>query len=148
MELASRNESLGFAERCKKNLTFIEQAKQSGHDVHVVTQIITSSLGLIVFPWEHNADRKIRGVTLSTLHESGWPMWTETIPSKGLGELIKKIRNAIAHGNVKFSSDDREASNVVVTFGSKNGDWQATMAAHDLKHFCRRFIEFIEKAIG
>lgn len=148
MELASRNESLGFAERCRKNLTFIEQAKQSGHDVHVVTQIITSSLGLIVFPWEYKADRKIRGTALSTLHESRWPMWTETIPSKGLGQLIKNIRNAIAHGNVQFSSDDREASNVVVTFKSKNGDWQATMAAHDLKHFCLRFIEFIEDTIG
>lgn len=60
MELASRNDSRGFADRTRKNLLFIEQAYESGNDVHVVTQIVTSSLGLIVFPWEHEADVKIR----------------------------------------------------------------------------------------
>lgn len=147
MELASRGDSLGFADRCKKNLLYIEKAKQSGHDVHVVTQIITSSLGLIVFPWEKNADLKIRRTLVSTLDESGWPKWNETKPSKGLGQLIHNLRNAIAHCNIQFSSDDREASKVVVTFRSKNGDWQATISAHDLRNFCLRFIEFIEETI-
>ena len=148
MELASRNNSLGFAERCKKNLLHIEQAKQSGHDVHVVTQIITSSLGLVIFPWEQKADQRIRGTPLSVVYEWGWPIWNETQPSKGLGQLIHNLRNAIAHGNVQFSSDDREARKVVVTFRSENGDWQATILAHDLKNFCLRFIELIEDTIG
>jgi HEPN pEK499 p136 len=148
MELASRGDSLGFAARCKKNLLYIEQAKQSGHDVHVVTQIITSSLGLIVFPWEKKADLKIRGTLLSDLDESTWPTWDETKPSKGVGQLIHNLRNAIAHGNIQFSSDDREASNVVVTFRSESGDWKATISAQDLKNFCLRFIDFIEDTIG
>ena len=87
MELASRNDSLGFAERTKKNLLHIEHAYESGHDVHVVTQIVTSTLGLIVFPWERMADLKIRGMSITTLEELGWPKWAETKPSKGMGQL-------------------------------------------------------------
>jgi hypothetical protein len=147
-ELASRSDSIGFAERCKKNLLYVEQAFRSGQDVHVVTQIITSSLGLIVFPWENGGDRRIRGERLSALEKSGWPTWHETKPSKGLGELIHKLRNAIAHRNVQFSSDDREASNVVLTFESENGDWAATISANELKRFCLKFIELIENTIG
>lgn len=148
MELVSRGDALGFAERCKKNLLYIERAKQSGHDVHVVTQIIASSLGLIVFPWEKNADLEIRGTLVGALDESQWPKWNETKPSKGLGQLIHNLRNAIAHCNIQFSSDERDPSDVVVTFGSKNGDWQATISAHELRNFCLRFIELIEERIG
>lgn len=148
MELASRGDSLGFAERTKKNLLHIEHAYESGQDVHVVTQIVTSTLGLIVFPWEQMADSRIRGTSITTLDELGWPKWAETKPSKGLGQLIRNLRNALAHGNVQFSSDDREASNVAISFMSENGDWQATILAHDLKKFCLRFIDFIDQTIG
>lgn len=147
-KLASRNNSFGFAERCKKNLLYIEQAYQSDHDVHPVTQIITSSLGLIVFPWERKADQRLRGTLLNSLNESQWPRWTETKPSRGLGELIRKLRNAIAHSNVDFSSDDRESRNVVVTFKSENGDWQAEISAYDLRRFCLAFIQLIEDETG
>lgn len=148
MELASRADSLGFAERTKKNLLYVEQAKSSGQDVHVVTQIVNSSLGLIVFPWEVTADKAIRGKLLADLYKAGWPVWHETPPSKGLGELICGLRNAIAHRNVQFSSEDRAASNVTITFASEHGDWHATISAHDLKDFCFSFIKFIESEVG
>lgn len=116
--------------------------------MHVVTQIVTSTLGLIVFPWERMADLKIRGTSIATLEELGWPKWAETKPSKGMGQLIRNLRNALAHGNVQFSSDYREAASVIVSFRSENGDWQATILAHDLKSFCLKFIDFIDQAIG
>jgi hypothetical protein len=148
MALASRNDSLGFADRTKKNLLYIEQAKSHNQDVHIVTQIVNSSLGLIVFPWDRKADIEIRGKPLADLYKSGWPVWDEAPPSKGLGELIHGLRNGIAHGNVQFSSDDRAASKVVVTFGSKHEDWHARISADNLKSFCLKFIEFIESTIG
>lgn len=148
MKLASRNDSYGFAERCRRNLLFIDEASQSRQDVHLVTQIITSSLGLIVFPWERKADQKIGGTPISVLDESPEAMWTETKPSKGLGQLIKNLRNAIAHGNIHFSSDDREASKVVIRFASENGDWQATISANNLMTFSLRFIELIKNEVG
>lgn len=148
MQLASRGDSLGFAERCKKNLLHIEVAKQSGQDVHVVTQIIISCLGLVVFPWEQQADLKIREMVLNDFYNSGRPMWDETPPSEKLGNLIHNLRNAIAHGDINFSSDDREASKVIVTFKSKKRDWQAKIPADNLKNFCLKFIEVIENTIG
>ncbi len=148
MELASRNDSQGFAARSRKNLLYIEEGYRSGHDVHVVTQILTSTLGLEVFPWEQEADKRIRGTRLTGLYEAGWPVWAETKPSKGLGQLIKNLRNAIAHCNVQFSSDDREARKVVVTFANENGEWQAAISAHDLSIFCLKFIELIQHATG
>jgi hypothetical protein len=38
--LRSRNHSLGFAERTRKNLAYIEGAFAKEADVHVVTQIL------------------------------------------------------------------------------------------------------------
>jgi len=148
VELASRADSLGFAERTKKNLLYIEQAKSGGQDVHVVTQIVNSSLGLIVFPWEARADKAIRGKLLADLYELGWPVWQEKPSSKGLGQLICGLRNAIAHRNVQFSSEDRAASKVIITFASEHRDWHATISAYDLKNFCFEFIKFIENEVG
>jgi hypothetical protein len=148
VELASRGDSLGFAERTRKNLLYIDQAKSRREDVHVVTQIVNSGLGLVVFPWEDQADKAIRGKPLSDLYKSGWPVWDELPPSKRLGQLIKRVRDAIAHGNVKFSSDDRDPSNVAILLESEHGDWHATISAHDLKNFCLKFIEFIENTSG
>jgi hypothetical protein len=145
---ASRNDSLGFAERCKKNLLHIEHAHQAGFDIHVVTQIILSTVGLIVFPWERNADQQIRGTLVSTLNAPQWPEWVETRPSKGLGQLIHNLRNAIVHRNFDFSSDDRSASNVIITFRSEDGNWEATISAQDLNRFCLAFIKLIEDSIG
>ena len=48
----SRNETEGFAIRTKKNMDFIVAAHDSGEDVHVVTQLVLSLLGMVVFPFE------------------------------------------------------------------------------------------------
>jgi len=46
-----RNTISGFAERTWKNYFFIERMRtQFGTDVHIVTQLVISLLGLIVFP--------------------------------------------------------------------------------------------------
>jgi hypothetical protein len=148
VQLASRGDSIGFAERTRKNLFYIEQSKSRGQDVHVVTQIINSSLGLIVFPWEAQTDKAIRGTPLSDLYKSEWPVWIETPPSKGLGQLLHNLRNAVAHRNVQFSSDEGAASKVTVTFASESGDWRATISASDLMNFCLKFIKLVENTSG
>ena len=78
----------------------------------------------------------------------GWPKWNETPASRDLGEVVRKLRNAIAHSNVIFSSDDREVSKVTVTFKSENGNWQAEISAQELKSFCLKFIDLIENETG
>lgn len=49
MLYASRSEALGFGQRARANLRHIEEARRCGSDVHEVTQIGLSLLGLVVF---------------------------------------------------------------------------------------------------
>src|SRR5260370_38539658 len=71
----SRNDPLGFATRTRQNLEGIERARASGVDVHVVTQLMLSLLGLIVFPEEDHCYEPIAPWRLDELEQSGWPKW-------------------------------------------------------------------------
>jgi hypothetical protein len=89
MRLASRNESMGFADRTKKNLQHIQKAFDAGHDVHVVTQVVNSLLGLVVFPWESHLDEVMQAIPLAELEQQRWPRWEITKGScSTLGELV------------------------------------------------------------
>ena len=151
---ATRNESLEFASRTRKNLERIEAAARAGEDVHVVTQLTVSLLGLIVFPWEQQFDQNIKTRKLEALAQQGWPTWnilqgsTET-----LGDLVYHLRNAVAHRRVHFSSDSPDPENVVIQFAdakSTNAQpyWQARIGANDLRAFCLKFVALVDDIIG
>ena len=156
MSLSSRNESLGFAERTKKNLEYIEECFDNEKDVHIVTQIINSLLGLIVFPWEAGFDEAMEDISLDDLENNGWPVWKITKGSEKcttLGRLIRFLRNGAAHRNLEFSSDSCSAHKVVITIWncptkSTDRDWIASMRADDLRTFCLKFFDLLEKKIG
>ena len=113
--LRPRNHSLGFAERTIKNLSFIEVSVAKGADVHVVTQIANSLLGLIVFPVERNFVGQATNRTMSDLVKQGWPQWEITLGSaRTLGQLVHRLRNATAHGQMSFSSDNRDPEEVYI----------------------------------
>ena len=48
--MQTRNEAVGFAQRTRKNLKFVRQARDSGADVHLVSHVVNSLLGLVVVP--------------------------------------------------------------------------------------------------
>jgi hypothetical protein len=48
--MPGRNETEGFAKRTRRNLDFILAAQQQHEDVHVVSQVVLSLLGIVVFP--------------------------------------------------------------------------------------------------
>src|SRR5262245_42778277 len=101
---ATRNDAIEFAARTLKNLDFIEGAFNDGEDVHVVTHLGNSLLGLIVFTVEKEFVRFILNQKLDDLAAQGWPMWTiELGTCDTLGELVYHLRNAIAHGRLSFS---------------------------------------------
>src|SRR5262245_31444769 len=96
-----------FAERTRKNLRVIEQLQAKGEEVYEVTQLINSMLGLLVFPKEEFVDQ-IPDTSLQDLQESGWPIprVSSGFPqAKDLRELIRYLRNAIAHFNLEFIKD-------------------------------------------
>jgi hypothetical protein len=154
MTTISRNDALGFAARAKKNLAHIEQAFAAGADVHVVTQLGMSLLGLIVFPQERHLVERVSALDLSALEIEGWPRWQQDLGHVDtLGELIRYLRNAVAHGRLKFSSDARSIEDVSIEVENyrPNEDvpnWRASIPAVELRDFCLRFVQLIEDTIG
>src|SRR5580698_4097693 len=74
MPLTARNQISGFAAKTRKNLDFIISSRANGADVHEVTQLMLSLLGLIVFPKEKGLDQRVESAKINTLAEQGWPL--------------------------------------------------------------------------
>jgi hypothetical protein len=153
----TRNTTEGFARRVRKNLDFIIKKRAEGEDVHEVTQLVTSLLGLIVFPWEDGALKHLESLCLSELEEEGWPRWNILLDEKGdtntLGKLIWHLRNAASHRRLRFSSDRREMDKVEIEFedaprANAPPNWRAKINAADLKEFCDRFTRRLEELVG
>lgn len=148
--LAPRNDPIGFARRTRKNLEFIREGYKGGQEVHVITKLIVSLLGLIVFPWEKRFYNKIAKWELKNLQEDGWPTCTQLLgETKTLGDLIYHLRNAVCHRRVTFSSDSRDIENVSIEFADhKSSDpkpyWRAEITGDQLHALCTRLMDLIE----
>ena len=156
MIFPTRNSTLGFALRTRKNLDFVKDAFENGEDVHVVTQLVLSLLGLIVVPWEHKdtkvkVQQSLKKVVLKDLTDKEWPVWDVKTGKKPktLYQLIHKLRNAVAHSDYKFEGDpdSRLLSEVVITV-SDGSYWRAEINGQDLYQFCLRFARHIEDVLG
>src|SRR5882757_7386725 len=142
----------GYAMRTRKNLEFIVgvHMAQIG-DVHVVTHLVNSLVGLVVFPWERTLPESYRHLLLVDLEEKGWPAWdhgTSARPPKTLWQLIMHLRHAVAHGRVEFSSNSRNLDEVMLSFWNlPPGDaprWDDRIRGDDLLEFCRRLSQLLE----
>jgi len=162
--LSTRNQTLEFAKRSRKNLEYIENAYANGADVHPVTQLTLSMLGLVVFPWGEKKliEMAAKNKDLKALEDEGWPTWTITRddyigePTANLFILIRHLRNGVAHGRVKYTSDSGKLENVTVFIEDRGKNsktekvkyWCAEIAGTDLRTFCMKFFDFIDVQIG
>jgi hypothetical protein len=133
-----------FAERTRKNLRTIEDLQAKGGEAYEVTQLVNSMLGLLVFPREKFFDQ-IPQTSLSDLEADGWP-----IPkvdghfpqAKDLRELIRYLRNAIAHFNIEFIGEKIQSVRVWNTQHSKK-TWQAEIGLEELRAIAERFTDLL-----
>jgi HEPN family protein len=150
----ARNRALDFAERTKVNLEFIEKAKSEGAAVHVVTQLANSLLGLIVFVWEKTFVDHIKELRMDKLISDGWPsIEVKKGTNETLYEFVRHLRNAVAHGRIRFSSDSPDPRQVTIEIDDCKSHeetpyWSARMKASDLRQFCLNFIGLLEDTIG
>lgn len=149
-----RNTVSGFGKRVTKNLEFLMRSRAEGHDVHVVTALATSLLGLIVLP--HEEYRRSGAVrfpteTLADLEQRGWPGWVFHIGgSTDFADHLYHLRNSISHRRFKFSSDDRALDGVMVTFSDRKpkemtDSWSASIEAPALHEFVRRIAALLDE---
>lgn len=141
-----------FARRTKANLSAIEQLRASGqetYEVYEVTQLVNSMLGLLVFPQQKFVER-IPETPLDQLVQEEWPVPEVRGQFKqvsNLRQLIRYLRNAIAHFNVQFLGDGEGQIRVLRVWnhdrkGHRN--WEAELSVDDIRGIADRFIELLE----
>lgn len=138
-----------FAERTRANLRAVEELRAEGKEVYEVTQLVNSTLGLLVFPQQEYVDR-IPHTPLEQLKQDGWP-----IPRirggfqqvSDLNELIRYLRNAIAHFNIEFIGDGRNEIKFLRVWNTnpRNGKrtWEAELSAEDLRKIANCFVDLL-----
>ena len=138
-----------FAERTRANLRAIECLKVGGFEVYETTQLVNSMLGLLVFPREEFVDQ-VPDTPLAHLVAAGWPR-PKTSPNfpevTDLRQLIRYLRNAIAHFNVEFLSDvQQQVVGLRVWNTPPNRDvknWEAELRVTELRQIAENFTDLI-----
>ena len=136
-----------FAERTGKNLHMIEQLQAEGREAYEVTQLVNSMLGLLVFPQQQYVNR-IPETPLEELKRDGWPVPKCRIGPdqvQNLNQLIRYLRNAIAHFNIEFIGDNRNQLELLKVWNNRGGvkTWEAELTVSDLRGIAKRFIELL-----
>ena len=153
-----------FALRTKKNLQIIERLRRDGSEPYEVTQLVNSMLGLLVFPQQEYID-SIPRTPLAELASAGWPIPTvrgSFAQPDDLNQLIRYLRNAIAHFNIKFVGDGQNNIAGIRVWNmapvkDKNGrmqrdsegriiarkNWEAELGVAELRGIAERFIDLL-----
>jgi hypothetical protein len=137
-----------FARRTQRNLEYVRSAQHGGADVYEVTQLINSMLGLLVFPQQQYVDA-IPATPVSDLERDGWPIprIVGDYPQvNDLNQLVKYLRNAIAHCNLEFISDSSmDIQGVQVWNVPPNGqtNWKAQLTIAELHDLTEKFLTLL-----
>lgn len=144
--MSNRNDPLVFAMRTRKNLEYIEEAAKNGEDVHPVTQLTNSLLGLIVFLHEKKVTQKIDESNLARL-------WHIDLNLGQRGTVTSHLRNAAAHRRIRFSSDSKILKEVEIEIEDRESAasapyWRAHINGAELKAFCYGVLDRVEEVYG
>ena len=139
-----------FAERTEHNLEALRKFQKDGFEFYEVTQLINSCLGLLILPKE-NYVTNIPEIPLEQLKSDKWP-----IPEiegnfeqvKDLRELIRYLRNAIAHFNIEFIADTNRNIEGIKVWNINRDEkitWKAKLSIKQLEMLLNKFSELIMK---
>jgi hypothetical protein len=131
--------------RTMANLEFIER-HATIRGPFDTTQLINSFLGAFV----HVKERFDQYIPKTALPVAGWPVITTLAPHKPpkhLRQLVRRVRNGIAHGNIKLVAGDR---NIIASIqlwnipsGSKKRDWETEIGIQQLHELLDCFFEMM-----
>lgn len=137
-----------FAVRTRDNLRVIEELHADGRSVYEITQLVNSTLGLLVFPQQSYVDR-IPRTPLDQLAKDGWPIPHVTdgfMQVVDLNQLIRYLRNAIAHFNIEFIGDGNNVIRLLRVWNTSSSGrrtWEAELSVDDLRKLTHCFVELL-----
>ena len=134
-----------FIARTQKNLIAIECLKEKGVEVYEVTQLLNSMLGLLIFPKERRLYEKIQPKSWDTMVEEGWPLPSgDNAHVSDLEELIRHMRNAVAHCKFNLTTDHDEISSI--EFRYIPSFWTGVYDVASLRKFVYMFLDHIQSS--
>ena len=142
-----------FAKRTLANLDALARMRTQNPEVEFfeVTNLINSMLGLLIFPQQAFVT-EIPPTPLAELESQGWPIPRVTgnfAQVQNLNQLVRYLRNAIAHCNVKFKSGERDEIIGLIVWNNdtrKPGfpkTWQAELTLDEVEKITRKFVALI-----
>jgi hypothetical protein len=135
--------------RTMQNLQFIEAHK--GLDgPYEVTQLLNSFLGALSHPWEAYQS-ELCNRPLTEALAIGWPNIAKERPGdrdpESIGDLVRLMRNAIAHGNVDFLPGPAGDIRALRVWNKDRGrrTWGALITVADMRAFLICFVQLAEE---
>jgi len=149
-----------FIGRTRRNLDLVrEHAEAEGargvadeeRRAFEVTQLVNSMLGLLVFP-QQKYFNAIPHTPLADLAADGWPQVRaiDGFPDVAdLHELMRYLRNAVTHFNIKFTEQSGKITGVRVWNSKPNGvvNWKTELSMQDLESITRRFCDLLDEKL-
>jgi hypothetical protein len=134
---------LDIMRRSMANLRFIEE-HAGPHGPYEVTQLTNTFLGALAHPFEAMRD-DLMALPLVEATAMGWPPitkeWTTDTEPSSLGDLVRLMRNGMAHGNIEFLPEGKAQIHANVAPRVKRRTWGA-IARHAILVL---FVELIER---
>jgi HEPN pEK499 p136 len=134
------------------NLEYIEERK-APEGPFETTQLINSFLAGLAHPWERWRE-EISDMSIEEAERKGWPTLatgrTSDRKARTLKELIRLMRNGLAHGNIELVPRSHEIYALHIWNVPKNGqrDWGVTVTVNQMRQFLLRLAELFELHFG
>jgi HEPN pEK499 p136 len=140
---------LDIMRRTMANLAFIEQ-RASSDGPFEVTQLINSFLGALAHPWE-TLRKELNSISISDAESQGWPIPqpepTADQAATTLGDLIRLLRNGVAHGNISFLRGGH-GQIAALQIENRNSQgrrtWGVIVTPETMRRFLERFVALVE----
>lgn len=132
------------------NLRYIE-TRATSDGPYEVTQLINSFLGAFAHPWEEYKPSLCK-TTLDEAHKRGWPeLKNERAEGNGptsLGDLLRLVRNAFAHGHIRFIPGPNNEIESIQFWNNnrrRSRTWETTLTVSDLRRFLDCFVKLADE---
>jgi len=146
MNTSKQDRTSMIMERSMANLKFIEEHK-TDNGPYEVTQLVNTFLGALAHPWEE-LKSEFKKKSIKDAERTGWPKVIKQLPTdvepKNLGDLIRLMRNAMAHGGITLlpqgDCDIERLHLVNVDPRCGHRTWGAELTLADARGFLDRFV--------